>query len=200
MPSTKQKALMGEGPVVQNSHRASAAPEKLPLVLREERAPRQGHQHEQTTAGVNPHTSSTYLHPLPVDFHEEDAERVGFGSDIPVQEVLAADGELHFADTVLGADGRRRRGAHGVRHGAQGSSSGHSVGQHRDKPQCWQAPNILSALLSWAHTAWPQAEPLALSHTRDLSHEASSSVLPPSHRCPEWEPSTAPVTCCEFAP
>lgn len=50
--------------------------------------------------------------------------------------------------------------------GPGGSSSRLSVGQHRDKPQCWQAPNILPALLSWAHTAWPEAQPPALSHTQ----------------------------------
>lgn len=77
-----------------------------------------------------------------------------------------------------------------------GSSSRQSVGQEdRDKPQCWEAPNILSALE--LGTEWPQAEPLALSYTRDLSHEA---FLAPSPRCPEWEPSGAPTTCCEFAP
>lgn len=77
------------------------------------------HQHGQTTGGENPHNFRTYLHPLPIDLHEEDAEGVGFGSDIPVQKVLAADGQLDFADTVLGADGPRRRGGHGVRHGLQ---------------------------------------------------------------------------------
>lgn len=162
-------------------HTVSGTPGKLPL-----RAQREGHQ--QVTGGANPHNIRTYLHPLPVDFHEEDTERVGFGGDIPVQKVLATDGQLDLADTVLGADGRCRRGRHGVRHGD--SSSRHSGGQDRDKPQGWQAANTPPALHRQQATG-------SLSYTRDPSHEA---FLAPSPRRPEWKPSRAPMTCCEFAP
>lgn len=38
------------------------------------------------------------------------------------------------------------------------SSSRHSVGQEdRDKPQCWEAPNILSVLLSRAQSGHRQS-------------------------------------------
>lgn len=61
----------------------------------------------------------TYLHPFSIDFHEEDAEGVRLGSDIPVQQVLATDGQLNFAHAVLGANGPRWRWGPGVRHGLQ---------------------------------------------------------------------------------
>lgn len=105
------------------------------------------HKHRQTTEGGNLQNFRTYLHPLPIDFHEQDAEGVRFGSDIPVQKVLAADGQLDFADTVLGADGPRRRGSHGVRHGLQrqqlqavcGTQERRktSVRAERQKTLCW---------------------------------------------------------------
>lgn len=77
------------------------------------------HQQRQTTGGRNPPSFRTYLHPFSIDFHEQDTEGVGFGSDIPVQKVLAADGQLDFADAVLGADRPRWRGSPSVRHGLQ---------------------------------------------------------------------------------
>lgn len=77
------------------------------------------HQEQQTTGGRNPPSFRTYLHPFSIDFHEQDTEGVGFGSDIPVQKVLAADGQLDLADAVLGADRPHWRGSPGVRHGLQ---------------------------------------------------------------------------------
>lgn len=101
----------------QNNSHTGATHSSTRKDLRRTSREREGHQHEQTMGRINAHNTRTYLHPLAVDFHEEDAERVGFGGDIPVQKVLATDGQLDLADTVLGADGRRRRGRHGVRHG-----------------------------------------------------------------------------------
>lgn len=194
---------MGEEPVVTQKNLRSGATHSLRSTRKASTSAQGGTsterrtQHEQTTGGVNPHNIRTYLHPLPVDFHEEDTEGVGFGSDIPVQKVLAADGQLDFADTVLGADGPRRRGSHGVRHGPRWQQLQALCGTGGQGQTSVLGGSKHSVSTAEQGTEWPQAEPLALSYTRDLSHEA---FLAPSPRCPEWEPSGAPTTCCEFAP
>lgn len=142
------------------------------------RAQREGRQHKQITGGANPHNSRTYLHPLAVDFHEEDAERVGFGGDIPVQKVLAADGQLDFADTVLGADGPRRCGSCSVGHGLRWQqlqalcATGHGQISVLGGTKRSVSPAELGT-----HSV-PQAEAPALTYRRDLSHEAFLAPSP----------------------
>ena len=129
------------------------------------------HHHRQTTGGGNPHNFRTYLHPLPVDFHEEDAEGVGFGSDIPVQKVLAADGQLDFADAVLGADGPRRRGSHGVRHGLRWQQLQAVCGTRERRETSVQAKRqktLCRHRLGWAQTVGPHPEPHALSYAQEV--------------------------------
>lgn len=126
------------------------------------------HQHGQTTRGGNPHNCRTYLHPLPVDFHEEDAEGVGFGSDIPVQKVLATDRQLDFADAVLGANRPHRRGSHSVRHGLQQQKLQAVCGTQERRENSVQAENGLSAPVGWAQTEGPYPEPHALSYTQQV--------------------------------
>lgn len=192
MPSTKQEAQLGHR-IIHTLAPHTAAPEKI----WEEQAKREGHQHEQTMGRINAHNTRTYLHPLPVDFHEEDAERVGFGGDIPVQKVLATDGQLDLADTVLGADRRRRRGRHGVRHGPRWQQLQALCGTAQGQTSVLAGTkHPASTAELGTHSVATGTASCSQSHTTSRLHPPSCS----SSRCPECKPSTAPMTCCEFAP